>query len=398
MSVTLSSARRSIFARLFTNTPGLDPYATAVSDVYQDLFDEGSFTGKGIYEVDAFSKAVDWSFAENHILSHDLIEGCHARSGFVSDVEVFDDFPSRYDADARRQHRWARGDWQLLPWLGPTVPTARGWRRNPISMLGRWKVFDNLRRTLVPASLLLFLVVAWSTNAAISAAAIAFAMCVAGAPALVQVAALLVGWPSGIDWRQQTRESLVGIVNTAAQCGLLFAFLPYRAYLMCDAVARTLWRLFVSKRRLLEWETADAAERRLSATGLACLREMWFAPVWATAVAFVLPARRIASCLAGVAAVVCVAGSCRAIEPPDSAERGIADRRRSADAAADRPQDVGILRTLCDRGRQLPAAGQLSRVSQGEDCPSHVADEFGAVHRIGARGPRFSFHQYDAIG
>ncbi|MBV9126260.1 MAG: glycosyl transferase family 36, partial [Planctomycetes bacterium] len=161
VTVSLASAHRSLFARIFSGAPGLDPYTTAVSDVYQDLFREGSFTGKGIYDVDTFEAATGATFPENHILSHDLIEGCHARVGLVSDVEFLDEFPAKYHAYARRQHRWVRGDWQLLPWLFRRVPTAGGVRPNPLTVLSRWKVLDNMRRSLVMPALLLLLAAGW---------------------------------------------------------------------------------------------------------------------------------------------------------------------------------------------------------------------------------------------
>src|SRR5262249_28096768 len=140
VGVGMTSAYRSLFARLFSNKPGVDPYTTAVSDVYQDLFGEGSFVGKGIYAVGAFEAAVGTAFPENQILSHDLIEGCHARAGLVTDVELLDESPAGYPAHASRQHRWARGDWQLLPWLFRQVPTAHGRMDNPLTAIGRWKV------------------------------------------------------------------------------------------------------------------------------------------------------------------------------------------------------------------------------------------------------------------
>ena len=144
------AATRSRFAALLAASGGIDPYSTAVSDTYMDLFGLGTFTGKGIYDVDAFEAATGEAFPENHILSHDLIEGNFARCGLVTDTELFDDFPARYHAYARREHRWVRGDWQLLPWLGRWVPTAEGRRRNPLPLLERWKLLDNLRRSLVP--------------------------------------------------------------------------------------------------------------------------------------------------------------------------------------------------------------------------------------------------------
>ena len=162
ISFHLTAATHSRFAALLATSGGIDPYSTAASDAYMDLFGEGSFTGKGIYDVDAFEAATGETFPENHILSHDLIEGNYARCGLLSDTELFDDFPARYHAYARREHRWVRGDWQLLPWLGRRVPTPKGWRANPLPLLERWKLLDNLRRSLVPPALLVLLTLGWS--------------------------------------------------------------------------------------------------------------------------------------------------------------------------------------------------------------------------------------------
>src|SRR5207237_2424768 len=143
VSLTLASANRSWFARIFAGSAGIDPYTTAVSDVYQDLFGRGSFTGKGIYDVDAFEAAVGHTFPENHILSHDLIEGNFARCGLVTDIELLDEFPAHYQGYVRREHRWARGDWQIMPWLDRKVPGPEQRRvANPLPFLERWKIFD----------------------------------------------------------------------------------------------------------------------------------------------------------------------------------------------------------------------------------------------------------------
>jgi cyclic beta-1,2-glucan synthetase len=154
VAVSLPGANRSRFARLHGQDAGIDPYTQAVSDLYQDWFQEGSFIGKGIYAVDAFEAAIDDHFPENRILSHDLLEGCYARSGLLSDVQLYEDYPACYSADVSRRHRWIRGDWQIAQWLLPRVPGPDGrLRRNPISVLSRWKLADNLRRSLVPAAL-----------------------------------------------------------------------------------------------------------------------------------------------------------------------------------------------------------------------------------------------------
>ena len=153
---------RSRYARLHSNDAGIDPYTRAVSDVYQDWFQEGSFIGKGIYDVDAFEHALAGRFPENRILSHDLLEGCYARSGLLSDVQVYEGYPVSYRVDVSRRHRWIRGDWQIAHWLLPRVPDLEGRScKNPLTALSRWKLFDNLRRSVAPAALTLLLVLGW---------------------------------------------------------------------------------------------------------------------------------------------------------------------------------------------------------------------------------------------
>ena len=151
------SAAGSLFARLYAGHTGVDPYSTAVSDTYQDLFNEGIFTGKGLYDVDAFSAALEGTVPENALLSHDLFEGLHSRVALASDIELVDEYPSSVLSHARRQHRWIRGDWQILLWLFPIVPSRRGLTRNTLPVIARWKIFDNLRRSLVAPMLLLML-------------------------------------------------------------------------------------------------------------------------------------------------------------------------------------------------------------------------------------------------
>ena len=163
VTVALTGARKSLFARIYSGSAGLDPYTTAVSDTYQDLFGIGSFTGKGIYDVDAFDAAAGHTFPDSQILSHDLIEGNYARCGLVTDIELLDSFPGQYSAYALREHRWARGDWQILPWLFPSVPAPEGTtRRNTLPAVERWKIFDNLRRSLLPPALVILLVLGWT--------------------------------------------------------------------------------------------------------------------------------------------------------------------------------------------------------------------------------------------
>ena len=162
VAVSLPSNESTPFARLHGNEPGIDPYTRAISDVYQDIFGEGSFIGKGIYDVDAFEKALGDRFPENRILSHDLLEGSYARCGLLSDIQLYEAYPVRYDADMQRRHRWIRGDWQIASWLLPWVPgPSHKILNNPISSLSKWKIFDNLRRSLVPIALLGLLLFGW---------------------------------------------------------------------------------------------------------------------------------------------------------------------------------------------------------------------------------------------
>ncbi len=162
VAVSMESSGRSHLAQIFSGQPGFDPYATSVSDIYQDLHGQASFTGKGIYDVEAFHAAVGDRFPENAILSHDLIEGEHARTGLLTSIDLVEDYPATYKAFSKRKHRWIRGDWQLLPWLGLRPPAAAGaTRRNPLSLLSRWKIVDNLRRSFFEISILLLLVAGW---------------------------------------------------------------------------------------------------------------------------------------------------------------------------------------------------------------------------------------------
>ena len=236
VAVSLPGANRSRYARLWASEPGIDPYTRVVSDVYQDLFGEGSFIGKGIYDVDAFDMAVGDRFPENRILSHDLLEGCYARAGLLTDVQVYEEYPSRYDEDVRRRHRWIRGDWQLWRWLFPGVPGRDGRRsRNPLPALCRWKLFDNLRRSLAPAALVGLLLVAW---AALSPA---WVWTLAGVgvvlvPGLIAWLPSLLRKPAEVGLRRHLDGSLRSLVRQVAQAVLSLACLPHEAFFSLSAV------------------------------------------------------------------------------------------------------------------------------------------------------------------
>jgi cyclic beta-1,2-glucan synthetase len=243
----------SLFQRLSSGPAGIDPYAAAVSDVYQDLWGEGSYTGKGIYEVDAFEAALVGRVPENTLLSHDLFEGVFARAGLVTDVELFESAPSHYGVAAARQHRWARGDWQLLPWiLGTRVP-----------VIGRWKMMDNLRRTLSPPAAFLTLTVAWMLPGQSPAVWSAFILVTVAVPALLPVFDGLIPRRRGISKRSHARAVGRDAVMAASQIGFTITMLAHQAWLMSDAIVRTLVRVYITRRRLLEWVTAAQAKAGL---------------------------------------------------------------------------------------------------------------------------------------
>ena len=297
VSYHLHAATRSRFAGLLAASAGIDPYSNAVSDTYMDLFGLGTFTGKGVYDVDAFEAAVGHTFPDNAILSHDLIEGNYSRCGLVTDVELFDDFPPRYHAYAMREHRWARGDWQLLPWLGLKVPTPNGPKPNPLPLVERWKMFDNLRRSLVPAGLVFLLVLGWTTLPGSPWLWTFFALAVSFLPVIQTI---LGG--SYSSFRARSFTALLGmgysLPATAGQSLLWIAFLADQARRLLDAIIRTLSRLFVSHKNLLEWETAAATEHRLG-TGIGnFIRAMWFSPAFALAVGGVIDLVRPSALLA----------------------------------------------------------------------------------------------------
>jgi cyclic beta-1,2-glucan synthetase len=262
VSVTTASAARSPFARIFAGHTGVDPYTTAVSDTYQDLFGEGIFTGKGLYDVDAFAAALEGRVPENVLLSHDLFEGLHARTGLVTDIEVVDDYPSSVLAHSRRQHRWTRGDWQILGWLFPFVATRTGWARNRLPLISRWKILDNLRRALVPPATLVLLVLAWTvlpgdptiwTTAILSS--LAYPLLGVGLDALA-------GPSPHQPLRAFLREAGEDVVGAATRVVLQLAFLANQAWAMVHAIVTTVVRLAITRRRLLEWETAAASAAR----------------------------------------------------------------------------------------------------------------------------------------
>ena len=251
----------SLFQRSFSGPRGIDPYASAVSDIYQDLFLEGSYTGKGIYDIDAFEAALAGKVPDNALLSHDLFEGIFARAALATDIELFEDFPSHYEAAAARQHRWARGDWQLLPWiLGLNRAPAEECHPVVIPAIGRWKMLDNLRRTLSAPAAFLTLIVGWSQPAASPWVWTGFILATIAIPALLSFLIGLHPRRRGISMRSHFRGVLTDLALGASQIGLTVTLLAYQAWLISDAILRTLGRLVITRKHLLEWVTAAQAK------------------------------------------------------------------------------------------------------------------------------------------
>ncbi|MGE5642253.1 MAG: cellobiose phosphorylase, partial [Byssovorax cruenta] len=244
---------QSIFTRVYAGDAIIDLYSRAVSDVYQDLFGEGNFVGKGIYDVEAFEKSLRDKVPENHLLSHDLFEALQGSCGLVSDIVLFEDYPPHYVAYTDRLNRWVRGDWQLLPWLGRWVPhRAQGKVLNTLSLIDRWRIFDNLRRSLIVPSVLLLLISGWLLLPGSPFAWTVFALSPYLLPLLLNLISELRRGAHEPDSRLMTRPMRLAALRSLFQV----VFLPHEALIYLDAILTTLARLYVSHRNMLQWMTA----------------------------------------------------------------------------------------------------------------------------------------------
>ena len=334
-------AATSLFQRIFAGPAGIDPYASATSDVYQDLFGEGSYTGKGIYDVAVFTAALEGRVPENSLLSHDLFEGIFARAGLVTDIELFEEFPTDYEVAAGRQYRWARGDWQLLPWItkGDVIGATRGtW----IPLIGKWKIVDNLRRTLSPPTAWLTLLAGWVLPHGAPFVWTGFVLGTIALPALLPAFADVIPARAGISKRTHIRSVARSFALAASQVALGITFLAHQAWLMGDAIGRTLVRLYLTRRRLLEWTTAAQAESELSRDVTGVYRRMRGALVLAAAAVALLVLRRPES--AGLAAPFIVLW---ALSPLMARWVSRPPRQSSTQALSD--SDAGTLRSTARR-------------------------------------------------
>ena len=289
ITISLPDITGSLYTRMHGNEPGIDPYTRASSDVYQDLFGEGSFIGKGIYDVDMFQMVLEGRFSENRILSHDLLEGCYIRSGLLSDVQLFEKYPTTYQADMTMRLRWIRGDWQIFSWWLPFVPApGKQWIKNPLSSLSRWKIMDNIRRSLVPIALTLLLVSGWnfmpsSVFWTISVSAIIVF------PIFISAVWDIVRKPLDVTLKYH-------IINTARSIGdisekTLFTLicLPFEAFSNLMAILLTLWRMLFTKKKLLEWNHSANVQRVKPGGIIASYSAMWIQPFLVVVFAVLLP-------------------------------------------------------------------------------------------------------------
>ena len=284
-SIHLVSASQSLFTNLYAGESGIDPYTREVSDVYQDIFAQGSFVGKGIYDIDVFRQAIDGYFPNNLILSHDLLESGYARSALVTDVDLIEDYPASYLMDINRRHRWIRGDWQLAGWLLPSVPAADGLPvnrlPNPLSALLRWKIIDNLRRSLVPIALFMLMLGSMALATAPNAAwlIIAFVLAILYLPACVNGLLTLIKKPKESTYLGHIESTFQSTYSALLLPTLQWIFLPFEMAIHIDAIISSAGRMLFTKRGLLRWHLPAYARRNACESLGEFYKEMWISPV-----------------------------------------------------------------------------------------------------------------------
>ena len=293
IAVGIPSVHASRYELLYGGDAGIDPYTRSVSDVYQDLFHEGSFIGKGIYDVDIFEQALHSRMPENRILSHDLLEGCYARAGLISDMPLIEAYPSNYLTDMRRRHRWVRGDWQIASWMMSKVPNLiekigdkPTHSANTLSKLSRWKLFDNLRRSVTPTAQILFLLTGWCllSSPVYSDFWSWSLLSLIALPSLLLFIVNLVNKPVDLLLRQHIAALAIKAKVQLTQALLHVCFLPYEVWVYGDAIVRTQWRIWVSHEHLLEWNPSHLDQQSGSNYFFQTLKKMWIAPAFSVLV------------------------------------------------------------------------------------------------------------------
>lgn len=279
VNVSLTGSNSSYYARLHSGEVGIDPYSRAISDVYQDLFGEGSFVGKGIYDVEMFEKTLKGRFPENQILSHDLLEGCYARAGLLSDVVVYEDYPTHYNVDVSRRHRWIRGDWQLIGWLFLRASgTSKLRLNNTLSRLSQWKLFDNLRRSLVPVTLISLLILGWVVLTSSWLWTLAITGIILAPPLITSILELLYKHKQ-MPFRRHLSVMVNATIQRLKHAIFSLACLPHEAYFSLNAIVRTSGRMLFTRRRLLEWNSSTEVAQSSRTDFVVTLRRMWAAPL-----------------------------------------------------------------------------------------------------------------------
>ncbi|HLZ07905.1 MAG TPA: glucoamylase family protein, partial [Chloroflexota bacterium] len=283
VSTSLPSVTATRFSRLVAGTAGTDPYTGASSDVYQDLFGEGSYHGKAIYDLRIFHRLLDRRFPQDTLLSHDLVEGAYLRVGLASDIELFDQFPSTYRAFAAREHRWIRGDWQVADWCTPRVPGPDGSRvPNPLSAINRWKIFDNLRRSLVAPSSVFVLIVGWLFQPEFATVWSTLIGVVLALPTTIGLIDWLTTRVSKRAWMSFLGEGRREVASAAGSATLSVILVPHQAVAAIDAIVRVLYRRLVSRRHLLEWQSSRTVHRLAADRDREYRRQMIWVSVVAT--------------------------------------------------------------------------------------------------------------------
>ncbi|MBP5190192.1 MAG: hypothetical protein J6031_04685 [Bacteroidales bacterium] len=293
VNVDVEVTNKSRYAQLFAGLGGLDVYTTASFELYQDIFNEGSFCGKGIYDLRIFQQVLKGTFPENLILSHDLIEGCHIRCGLINDLELFDDNPSNYIDDAKRHHRWTRGDWQIIGWLRNTVRNERGEKvKNQVNTIGRWKIFDNLRRSMLSLAVLVIIFAGYAlsipASAHISAAwYVLVALLVVASPIVFFILGQITKVPSFGRRYKYYMTLMRGFKVIVYRSLVQFALLPKEAWMYTDAAVRACWRMWFSHKNLLNWITSDEAAKSTKGTLGDYIQKFWFNYVASAALAII---------------------------------------------------------------------------------------------------------------
>ncbi len=340
LSVTATAGALTRFTRIYAEAAGLDPYSQAVSAVYPDLFDRGSYIGKAIYDVDAMLSALDGRFPENLLLSHDLLESAHVRAGSASDIQFLEDFPSGYDAFMQRHHRWVRGDWQIIEWLFPRVRDQSGQRvPNPIPLIERWKIFDNLQQSLVAPAIVCLLTLGWLLLPAPPwptwqgrLAWTVIALLPLYLPHLITFVINSGLHPPGEPWRAFFRELGREAELNGARVFLSIAFLLYEAYINLEAIGRVMVRRAFRQRGLLEWTRAVVAERGQARTLADYMARMWPATAFALALLLLIAISAPASLLTALPILLLWAASpliaYTLSQPAEPRERPLPDEAR----------------------------------------------------------------------